>query len=432
MESPESIVCRQCHGVNDPAGRYCWYCGAKLRGRKYNDGHRTAGQIVGTVFKWLISLAVLVGVLGGVYYAFDRYLLPAFKDEAATQSSPIGTIVTTTSSSTTTTTIPRSDRLVSAGSDRYGTAVAISKFAFPSGATGLIIVPGDEYSGVAATSLAAAYGGPVLLLPPEGLTDDIRTEMQRLKPAQVFLVGVARPNTLAKQIRNLLQDAEVTPLVGDDQYQTAALVAAKVKEKLGTVTKVVVVPLDSFVEGVAVAPVAAANGWPILLTSKEDKDLPDSTSGAIKELGATSALIVGSNAEVPLTDVDRQVGADSYETALMIVRWALEHGSTFAYTAIASGDAFPDGLASGAYVAQNKGILLLAQNGKLTSGMLTLFNSNVKSIRTLDFVALPSLATSLGNPSTTTSAPGTSGTGTTSETGTTRATGAAESTDTTD
>jgi hypothetical protein len=107
------------------------------------------------------------------------------------------------------------------------------------------------------------------------------------------------------------------------------------------------------------------------------------------------------------------VGGDSYETCALIANYAVTQGLSFAHTAFATGEDFPDGLSAGPYLALDKGILLLAKGEQLPSVILSLFTTNLKAIRILDFIALPGLAKDLASPSTATSQTATTETGTT-------------------
>lgn len=390
--SSSDVVCPQCGGLNDPDSRYCWHCGASLRGWfRRPRRHREVGWTA-RALKWVLAVAVVLGVLYGVYYAVDRFLLPVFRDEevqaeVVTTTTPTTVIVT----STTTTTVPRKDTLIAGGKDRYGTALVVSEYGFPSGASTVVLAAGDEYAdAISAAPLAAACGGPVLLLPPEGVRTDIGAEMERLAPSQVFLVGVSRVSTVKRQLNDLLDDVEVESLVGDDPYETAALVAEEIKAMVGTVSKVVIAPADSFVEALTVVPLAGAEGWPILL-APSDAVLRSGTRSVIEELGVSSALVIGTSAELSLSEVDRLVGTDPFDTAALVVRHAVEQGLSFAHTAIATGESFPDGLVVGSRLAAENGILLLTKDGELPAPLLSLFDTNLRSIRKLEFIALPGL-----------------------------------------
>jgi hypothetical protein len=123
--------------------------------------------------------------------------------------------------------------------------------------------------------------------------------------------------------------------------------------------------------------------------------------------------VVGTVAKLDLTDVQRQLGGDSYETSALIAKYAVTQGLSFAHVAIATGEDFPDGLAAGPYLALDKGILLLAKGQQLPSAVLSLFTENQKAIRKLDFIALSTLAQQMA-----VTGAGTTGTTGTSSTGT--------------
>jgi hypothetical protein len=254
------------------------------------------------------------------------------------------------------------------------------------------LVPGDDYlQGLTTVPLAAAYGGPVLLVPPDGMREDVAAEIERLSPGQLFLVALPNARTIEKQLKALLPEATVTRIAGDDGYETAAAVAGALKSKLGTISKVVLAPSDSFLEAIVVSPLAAANGWPILLAPKRG-DVPWVTTNAIKQLGAQSALVVGLDATLRLDAVETQAGTGALDTASLIVRYAADHGCDFTHTAIASGDTFPDALVAASYLSLDRGILIPATSGQIPSSLASILNANLADVRRLDFIALPELA----------------------------------------
>ncbi len=412
MESSRRIVCRFCKGLNTPGSLFCEYCGASLREQGYKaSGRQRTGRVMARGLKRLIFVVVLLAVLAGIFFAADNFLLPALRHSPSQAAS--ATTVPVVEATTTTTVAPRTDQLIQ-GADRYATAIALSKLGFATGAPALVIAPGDTWTNaVCAAPLAAAYGGPLLLISADGVDTNLGTEIQRLSPSQIFLVDVPHITRVTNKLKSLLtNNPTITSLSGNDGFQTAALIADAIKTKLGTVSKVVIAPSDSFAEAIAVAPLAAAKGWPILL-SPANADPPRATTDEIKQLGATSALVVGTVAKLNLTDVVRQMGTDSYETSVLVAKYAATQGLSFTHVAIATGEDFPDGLAAGPYLALDKGILLLAKGQQLPATVLSLLTDNLKAVRTLDFIALPTLAKQMSATSTsTTSATGTSAAGT--------------------
>lgn len=75
-----------------------------------------------------------------------------------------------------------------AGTDRYGTAVKISQFEFPGGASHVFIARADGYADALAGGALTA--GPVLLVPQCGtLPAVVRDEIRRLQPQSVMALG---------------------------------------------------------------------------------------------------------------------------------------------------------------------------------------------------------------------------------------------------
>jgi putative cell wall-binding protein len=248
------------------------------------------------------------------------------------------------------------------GADRYATAILISQRAHPNGAPAVVLATGTDFpDALCASPLAAAYGGPILLTSPAGLSAKLKAELARLAPAQVFLVGFGNQvTTVETGVRQALPGAAVTRISGTNRYETAALVAEALRAKLGSVSRYVLVSGDKFPDALSVAPLAAAKGWPILLAPQAGP-LPDATVAEIARLGVDTALVVGTNVSVPATAVERLVGADRYETCALVAGYALKQGSSLAHVAVATGENFPDALVAGPFLAMDDGIILLTR-----------------------------------------------------------------------
>ncbi len=201
------------------------------------------------------------------------------------------------------------------------------------------------------------------------------SELSRLKPAKVFLVGL--PASFAASVKAAvsgLAEANIVVLKGADRYETAALVAAAVKAKVGTVTKVVIAPGDSYGFALAASSLAAAQGWPLLLMPA-DGPLPQSAKDAISDLGVTTGIVVGTNATLGVsgfTVAKRIIGTTSssdsdgrYDTAAKLADYAASQGwLSYAHVGIVSGDDYPDGEATVAFLAKDKGVLLFSKIGR--------------------------------------------------------------------
>ncbi|MBU2603117.1 MAG: cell wall-binding repeat-containing protein [Actinobacteria bacterium] len=275
------------------------------------------------------------------------------------------------------------------GSDRYETAILVSQDAYPSGASIVFVVKGDDFpDALAAAPLAAAYDGPVILTPSWGLPSSVRDELIRLNPGKIFFIGLS--DTLKPAIQAAAPGASIQTVRGVNRYHTATLIAEELRAKRGTIPWVVLTPGDKFPDALSVAPLAANKGWAILLTPAAGP-LPAMTSAKITSLGVTKALVVGTYVDPPasVTTVVRKVGTDRYHTSALIAAYSTGRGLSFAHTAVATGENFPDALVAGAYLADDKGILVLTHPTTLPNPIRNQLFANRDYIERMDFPGLP-------------------------------------------
>ncbi len=252
-------------------------------------------------------------------------------------------------------------------------AISLSTTAFSSGVSAAVVTSADGYAdSLTAAVLAKAYSGPLLLTPATSLSANVASELTRLKPKKVFLVGL--PSSLVARVKAAvsgLTDDNIVVLKGADRYETAALVAAAVKAKVGTVSKVVIAPGDSYGSALAASSLAAAQGWPLLLMPAAGP-LPQSAKDAISDLGVSSGIVVGTDATLGVssfTITKRIIGTSSsgdsdgrYDTAADLADYAAGQGwLSYAHLGVVSGEDYPDGEATVAFLAKDKGRTPLQQ-----------------------------------------------------------------------
>jgi putative cell wall-binding protein len=77
-----------------------------------------------------------------------------------------------------------------AGADRYATAAAVSRASFPDGAAAVYLATGLDFPDALAGSVPAALvPAPVLLVPGTCVSPDVGTEINRLNPAKIVILG---------------------------------------------------------------------------------------------------------------------------------------------------------------------------------------------------------------------------------------------------
>ena len=211
---------------------------------------------------------------------------------------------------------PESERL--AGNNRTGTAVEVSKEAFPSGASTVLIASRDNFpDALCGAPLAHAVRGPVLLTSPRSLDASVTEEILRLwgttrKPGtmKVIILGSDKAITAGvfDQLASLVRGAgNVSRLGGANRYETSIEIQRKLAKERGVPSTIVVASGLNFPDALAISPVAARKNMPILLT--DPSSLTTVTSNAIVSVGASSTVIVGGEAAVSKSTTMRSHGA---------------------------------------------------------------------------------------------------------------------------
>jgi putative cell wall-binding protein len=255
----------------------------------------------------------------------------------------------------------KSERI--SGKDRYETAVAISKKGWSKADT-VVIARGDDYAD-ALTGVPYAYqlDAPILLTNKTVISDSVKAEILRLGAKNIIILGGtgAVSETVKKTLEGL--GLKVERIGGRDRYETAALIAAKLKASGRT--KAVLVSGQNFADALAVSSYAAINGHPILLTTKDT--LPEATKKSISSLGISSIIIAGgegriSNAIAAKLPVEKRLaGKDRYATSLEIAKhFNIETNQI----AVATGDDFADAITGSVLAAKQKNTMLMVKGNE--------------------------------------------------------------------
>jgi len=186
-----------------------------------------------------------------------------------------------------------------AGIDRYATAAAMSASAFaPGEAPVAFLATGTAFpDALAAGSVAAQLGAPVLLTRPDRLPSATAAELARLRPGRVVIVGGpgAVTGAVATAVKAVV--ATVERVAGADRYATAVAIADRF---LPSAKGVVAATGLAFPDALAAVPLAASLGAPILLVVPDA--VPTSTRDAVRKRAPTTIVAVGGGAAVsPIT-----------------------------------------------------------------------------------------------------------------------------------
>lgn len=269
-----------------------------------------------------------------------------------------------------------------AGSDRFATAAAISKSRFAGGASTVFIATGASFPDALAGSPAAAKAnGPILLTSSNELPSATATELARLKPTKIVILGGAGAVSGNVASRLATYARTVVRWSGSDRFATAATVSRNTFAP--GVAVAYVTTGSSFPDALSGGAIAGRNGGPILLV--QQKVVPAATAGELARLKPSKIVILGGLGAVngSVADairpyatsgwVQRLAGADRYATSVQVSRASYGSAGSDAVF-VATGANFPDGLAGGPVAALLPGPLLLTTPTQLPAVVGTELN----------------------------------------------------------
>lgn len=193
------------------------------------------------------------------------------------------------------------------GPDRFATAAAVSANAFSAGASTAYVASGrvwpDALTGGAA---AVVQSAPLLLTDTRSLPEATRTELRRLRPSRIMLLG-GTTSVDPAVATELAAIAPVERISGPDRYGTALAISARV---FGPGRPGVMISTGAnFPDALAAAAAATHTRGPTLLA--RGSSLPTGTTSELDRLGPDTAYLLGGTASVPVTiakAVQRELG----------------------------------------------------------------------------------------------------------------------------
>ena len=255
------------------------------------------------------------------------------------------------------------------GSNRFETAVEISKTGWTSSDTVILARSDDFPDALAGTPLAYHYNAPILLTPTASLNATTKAEIQRLNAKNVIILGGNAAVSQAVQVQLENMGLTTKRIGGSNRYDTAALIAAE----LPAFDTAVVAYGENYPDALAIGPYAARNGYPILLT--RTNSIPDFTSSAL--VGVDKTIVVGGTGVISdsvknhLPSADRIFGANRYETAAAIVD---ELYPTVEKAYVATGLNFADALTGSALAAKENAPIILVRSNQVPQAIKDLIN----------------------------------------------------------
>lgn len=250
-----------------------------------------------------------------------------------------------------------------AGTDRFGTAVAISKAEFPSGgANAVVLARSDDYpDALVGAPLAVAKNAPLLLTTGTSLPSATKAEIQRVLAAgkTVYVLGgtLAVPASIETELTGM--GYLVTRYSGADRFATAV----KVADALGDPPTVLLATGTNFPDALSAGVAAVKTGGVVLLTN--GSTTPPETSAYLSAHPGT-VYAVGGPAATADPSATAIVGTDRYATAVDVATTFFSAPTTIGF---ATGLSFPDALSGGALLGRAPGPLLLVSTSSVPTSV---------------------------------------------------------------
>ncbi|WP_204773014.1 cell wall-binding repeat-containing protein [Orlajensenia leifsoniae] len=234
------------------------------------------------------------------------------------------------------------------GRDRFEVAAKLSHY-FPATAGGAVLIAnGLGYADALAAGAAGALrSAPLLLVTPTGIPQSTRTELKRLAPSRIIIIGGTASVSAGVEAELQGYGGYVSRLSGADRYGTSRDVArwaTRSTHRLYLATGL------GFADALSAGPIAGLLGSPLVLVNGASTTADPATRQVMKDLGAAHLSVVGGAGamnpgiahSLHASTTTVYGGADRYETSRLV------NGILGADTAfLAVGDNFPDALSAG-------------------------------------------------------------------------------------
>lgn len=237
----------------------------------------------------------------------------------------------------------------------------MSREAFGSADTVYVATGSAFPDALVAAAAAGSLDGPVLLVTRTSIPGATRSELARLSPHRIVVVGGASAvaNSVVAGLRSYAD--HVDRVWGGDRYATAAAVSS---DAFGSPRRVYVATGANYPDALVAAAAAGKKSAPVLLVTWGG--LPTKTRSELARLDPRSIFVVGgpgavSDAVVAALrlyggTVTRLAQSDRYGTAQALSRAAFKSAKT---VYIATGANFPDALVAGAAAGSRDAPVLL-------------------------------------------------------------------------
>ncbi|MFB2599669.1 cell wall-binding repeat-containing protein [Herbiconiux sp. P17] len=176
------------------------------------------------------------------------------------------------------------------GADRYVVSAAVSRGVFAPQPAVAYVASGEVFPDALSGSAAAGLlGGPVLLVTKTGVPADVKTELERLNPDRIVVLGGT--NTVAESVATgLTAIAPTTRIDGADRYAVSSSVSADAFDVDDTGT-VYIASGEVFPDALSGSAAAIRFHAPVLLVTKDS--VPAKIVSELERINPVHIVVLG-------------------------------------------------------------------------------------------------------------------------------------------
>lgn len=245
------------------------------------------------------------------------------------------------------------------GKNRYETAASICRDGWFQSSYAVIASGQDFPDALCAAPLAQNLNNaPILLTPKDYLDSNTEEQLKRLNVKYAYIVGGT--GVISDKVENRIKELgiQVIRIAGKDRYETSV----KIAEKINFNGKIIIASGVDFADALSVAPVAAEQNIPILLT--ETHNMPNNVKNYIKDKNISLSYVIGGSGAISdnvikdVPHVKRLWGENRYKTNIAVLNefYSMMNKSIIY---VASGEDFADAVSGASRTAGNAAGLML-------------------------------------------------------------------------
>lgn len=267
------------------------------------------------------------------------------------------------------------------GKNRVETSIEVSKNAYKGKVNTVLLAGHDgQADALTATFVAGQEDAPLLLTYKDRVDPKLLEELTRLKPNRIVILG--GESVVNKDVENALKNKgfNVQRITGSNRIETAINVATEFydyKSGLSNANEVFLIEYDSLIDALAIGPVAARDGIPILITKKDS--VPNEVAKFLQNKKIKKATIIGGESKISkkgkasldsilgANNVGRISGDNRVQTSINICEEYFKSRQTIIF---ANGTRYTDALIGGYFAAKLNAPIILTNDENVSNEAL--------------------------------------------------------------